>query len=94
MRLKSFLILLFLLSLTGCYKTIVVEKLVPLVPPQELEPVCPELEARNLETTESLFDSYVSDIGVYFICKTGVEQYLLWIKNRKAAMEKENGSSR
>lgn len=94
MRLRTILAPWFLLILVGCSNPIVVEKPLLLVPPSELEPYCPELPPADLTLTEDLVDTWISDLGVYNVCKTGVEQYLLWIKNRKAAMEKENGSSR
>lgn len=94
MRLKLILVSLFLLSLLGCSNPIVVEKPIVLLPGAELEPYCPELAPADLSLTESLVDTWVSDLGVYSVCRAGVIEYILWLKNRKASMEKQNGSSR
>lgn len=79
--------------LTGCSSPIVIQQRL-LVPPEELEPYCPELTSVDFNLTENLVDTYVSDLGVYKTCRAGVIEYILWIKNMKATMEKQHGSSR
>jgi hypothetical protein len=81
---KSLLLLIPVLLLTGCLETVPVKRTFPDVPP-EIAKACPELQEATKDTKEfsKLLDVVVVNYSTYYECRIKIDAWLQWHQDQK-----------
>jgi hypothetical protein len=81
---KSLLLLIPALLLTGCLETVPVKRTFPDVPP-EIAKACPELQEATKDTKEfsKLLDVVVVNYSTYYECRIKIDAWLQWHQDQK-----------
>lgn len=85
---KTLLILISAVLLTGCLETVPVKRTFPDIPP-ELAKSCPELQeaARDTKELSKLLDVVVVNYSTYYECRVKIDAWLEWHKEQKKIFE-------
>lgn len=85
---KTLLILISAVLLTGCLETVPVKRTFPDIPP-ELVKSCPELQeaARDTKELSKLLDVVVVNYSTYYECRVKIDAWLEWHKEQKKIFE-------